>query len=357
MKKFSLRQFSYFDDQKDITKNFSGNQVVDKLNEIMVLEFRRIHLETTRAIYNINLSKKGKVNISHNKVDSPSDINLSHDHQKTRILSLDNSLNFLQKINIATLDGKIKADRQDKFVQINEFLRLIEKTDVIKMFSKSPINIVDLGCGNAYLTFATYHYFNNILNIPAQLTGVDIKADLLEKHRKIVSSLHWNKFIFQESKIVDFEVDKPPDIVLSLHACDTATDETLYKAVKWQSKMIFSSPCCHHNLQVQLSKVDTPPFFKAIFRHNILRERMGDILTDTFRALILKIMGYQTDVIQFAPLRYTAKNLMIRAVKSTNPRNKEYIQEYRELKEFCGVTPYLEKLFKQNLSHLTLNPF
>jgi SAM-dependent methyltransferase len=245
-----------------------------------------------------------------------------------------------------TQDGRIRAKMQDKFWQINHFLQLISQTADLDQLAGSPLQVVDCGCGSAYLTFATYHYLTTILKRPTRLTGIDVKKDLLDRRAKQAQSLGWSGLTFKASRIIDFEPPTPPDIVLALHACDTATDEALAQAIKWQSQLIFSVPCCHHHLQAQLSSVGQIADLsqKPLLRHGILKERLGDILTDAFRALILRIMGYRTDVVEFISSEHTARNLMIRAVKSTRPGHSQFVREYEKMKECWGVKPYLETL-------------
>jgi len=182
------------------------------------------------------------------------------------------------------------------------------------------------------------------LNLEAHVAGVDIKADLIERHQEKVRSLGWGQLTFEVGQIADFQPETKPDVVLALHACDTATDDALAQGIRWESPLILCAPCCQHELQVQLSHVPAPAPLLPVFHHGILFERMGDILTDTFRATILRIMGYRTDVTQFVPIEHTAKNLMIRSVKTSPAGDARWVEEYRSLKAFWQVTPFLERL-------------
>jgi SAM-dependent methyltransferase len=338
-------QFSYFDEKKDITKNFSFEEVALKVDELLALPFRNIFVENTTGSLQVNISKKGKA-LVHEAMsgDSSQILDLSHDHQKSRLLTTENAAPFLKAVGILTSDGRIRADMQRKFKQINEFLRLLDETDSFNEFEGRPVHIVDFGCGNAYLTFAIYYYLHDILKLDVHVVGVDIKADLIERHREKVKSLGWNQLTFHAGTILDFQPAVMPDVVLALHACDTATDDALAQGIRWNSTLIVCAPCCQHELQEQMSHLPMPAQLLPIFHHGILFERMGDILTDTFRATILRIMGYRTDVTQFVPIEHTAKNLMIRAVKTSVPGNARWIEEYRNLKAFWQVTPYLERL-------------
>ena len=337
-------QFSYFDAKKDITSNYLPGESTAPLDELLALPFRNIFVENTTGNLQVNISKKGKALVNAVKAASPAITDLSHDRQKSRLLTAENAEPFLKAVGIMTHDGKIRADMQRKFKQINEFLRLLDETDSFLHFNGKPLHVVDFGCGNAYLTFAVYYYLHDILELDAHVVGVDIKADLIEHHQEKAKTLGWSQLTFQTGRISDYRSEIVPDVVLALHACDTATDDALAQGIRWGSKLIVCAPCCQHELQQQMSQVPMPTALLPIFQHGILFERVGDILTDTFRATILRIMGYRTDVTQFVPIEHTAKNLMIRSVKTSPAGNARWIEEYRNLKEFWQVTPYLERL-------------
>jgi SAM-dependent methyltransferase len=344
-------QFSYFDAKKDITKNYQGEESAEMLEQLLALEFKNVHLQSAHDNVDITITNKGKAIIHHSKPGNQlHKVNLSHDRQKAVPLTATDAAPFLKAVGIMTEDGKIKAHMQSKFRQINEFLKLVQQTGELEKFDTYPIHVVDCGCGNAYLTFAFYYYLNYVLNIPTHLTGIDINGELLRRHAEKSLSLGWSNLTFQTTSIIDFMPEMKTDIVLALHACDTATDEALAQGIKWKSKLIISAPCCQHHLQEQLNHQPAPSPFGPVERHNILKERLGDILTDTFRALILRIMGYQTDVVQFVSSEHTTKNLMIRAVKSVKAGDPKFVQEYRELKDFWKVTPYLEQLLGEDFA-------
>ncbi len=350
-------QFSYLDAKKDITKNYRGDEVIAILEQLIAIGFKNVHVQTTHNIVDITITNKGKALIHKSKPAQPVQAtNLIHDRQKNVLLSTDDAAPFLKAVGIMTEEGKIRADMQSKFRQINEFLKLVQQTGELEKFSASPLHVVDCGCGNAYLTFAFFYYLNNVLHIPTQLTGIDVNGELLTRHAEKSLSLGWPDLTFQTTSIIDFQPVTPPDIVLALHACDTATDEALAQGIQWQSKLIISAPCCQHHLQKQLDHQLAPPPFGPVERHSILKERLGDILTDTFRALLLRIMGYSTDVVQFVSSDHTAKNLMIRAVKSLKAGDARFVREYKELKDFWKVTPYLEQLLGEDFANLLQEP-
>ncbi len=347
-------QFSYFDEKRDTTKNHLGREAEAQVDALLMLPFSQIHVLTTATELQVQISRKGVARVHRRKVTgefvAPS---LSHDREKPRLIPEDVLDPFLQALDIQMPDGRIRASKRRKFVQINEFLRLVTDTASLEEI-EPPVRIVDCGCGGAALTFATYHYLNHILKHPAKATGIDVKADLIAKQNARARELRWPDLQFEVSSIIDYEPITPPDVVIALHACDTATDEALAQAVKWHARMIFSAPCCHHHMQAQMDALPMPQVFQPVLRHGILKERLGDVLTDGFRAQILRILGYSTDVVQFISLEHTAKNLMIRAVKQKPPGDPQAIAEYRSLADFWGVKPYLAELLEDQLAALGL---
>lgn len=347
-------QFAYYDDKKCITKNYAGEDLQENLNNLLQMPFKNLHVSTTGGDIQVNISKSGKPLLHRTKAARPLEVSeTTHNRQKDLLLPEGKPDPYLQAIGFMTQDGLIKADKQKKFRQINEFLKLLQQTGELEKFDKPVIEIVDYGCGNAYLTFGTYHYLNHILGKPTRMVGIDVRGELLEKHTQTAQSLGWENLTFEKSTIAEFVPSAPPDITVALHACDTATDEALAQGSQRGSKLIISAPCCHHHLQEQLRHNPVPESFRPVFRHGILAERQGDILTDSFRALILRIMGYQTDVVQFISSEHTAKNLMIRAVRSDIVAPPHFVEEYRQMKDYWKVTPYLETLLGEDFqAHL-----
>ncbi|OQY37279.1 MAG: hypothetical protein B6243_00970 [Anaerolineaceae bacterium 4572_5.2] len=341
-------QFSYFDGKQDISKNYAGDELAEKVDELLALAFKSIALRASSGDIRVQITKKGKAIIHQDKAPAkqPQQPDLSHNHRKDLLLPFDKPNPFLQTIGIMTAEGRIRAKMQDKFWQINRFLQLVHQSIDLKRLSHSPLRVVDCGCGSAYLSFATYHYLSDILERPTQMVGIDLKSDLLQRRGEQARNLGWDGLRFEASRIIDYTPAAPPDIVLALHACDTATDESLAQAARWGSRYIFSVPCCHHHLQAQLPSVGQAVSLshKPVLRHGILKERLGDILTDAFRALILRIMGYRSEVVEFISSEHTDKNLMIRAVKASKPGQAQFLREYQAMKAEWGATPYLEEL-------------
>ncbi|HZU69763.1 MAG TPA: SAM-dependent methyltransferase [Ktedonobacteraceae bacterium] len=340
-------QFSYFTEKQDITRNYSGVQAGEKLDEVLALPFSSITAQAIDQILRVHLNKKGQAVVQVEKVDTPGQKpDLAHDASKKLPLPAERPDAFLQAVGIMDTLGKIRPGMHAKFSQINEFLKLLEHTEELDAFEKTPVNILDCGCGSAYLSFAAYHYLNDVRGIPARLVGIDVNETLIQKDNAESEQLGYTDACFQRSSIIDYEPDVPPDIVLALHACDTATDEAIAQGIRWQSRLILCAPCCHHHLQKQLQAVEP---FEPVFRHGILKQRMGDILTDAFRALILRMLGYKTDVVEFVSPEHTDKNLMIRAVKRGQQDTAQFVQEYIKLKNYWHVTPYLETLLGDRL--------
>lgn len=343
-------QFSYFDAQKDITKNYAREELLQQVDLLLSLEFKHIHLHTHEQTTQIQITRKNKVLIHSTKPDpAQQEKNWSHDRQKKTFLLEPAAVPFLQAVGLMGEHGKIKADMYGKFRQIQEFIKLISQTGALDHLTASPLRVVDAGCGNAYLTFAFYYYLHDHLRRATSMIGIDSRSEPLERHREKVAQLGWADLLFQTSAIIDFDPAVAPEVMLALHACDTATDEALARGIQWHSHLLVSVPCCHHHLQLQLEQQPFAAPFGPVLQHSILKERLGDILTDSFRVLILQVMGYQADIVQFVSSEHTAKNVMIRAVKSRQPGNPQAVQEYKELKAFWNITPYLEQLLDENL--------
>ncbi len=342
-------QFSYFTQKQDITKNYRGSEAGEKLGELLALPFHAIAAQSLHEMLYVQISKKGRPVVRRVPAGEATSLtaNLSHDHQKHLALPADRPDAFLQATGIMDAQGRVRPSMQAKFTQINELLKLLEHTGELQRFEDTPVQILDCGCGSAYLSFAVYHYLNEVQHIPARLVGVDVNESLIEKDTRQSKELGYSDACFQKSTILDYAPETPPDIVLALHACDTATDEAISQGVRANARLILAAPCCHHHLHEQLHAVAP---MTPVFEDGILKKRLADILTDTFRALILRILGYKTDVVEFIAAEHTDKNLLIRAVRRRSPGNTEVIQEYLDLKNYWGVTPYLETLLGESLT-------
>ena len=271
----------------------------------------------------------------------------SHDRQKNRLLDPDSD--FLRQIGISDRNGLIKPSMRDKYLQIEEFLRILMPTlrDEIatgrlqKPTQDEPLNVFDHGCGNAYLTFAV-HCFLNEQEIPNKIIGIDQRDDSRQRNTKIASDLGLNdSIIFRAEKIAELGAENV-DLAIALHACDTATDDAIAWSVENHAQILLVSPCCHHDLQSQLVKISEP--WSIITKNGILKERLGDILTDSLRAQILKLHGYRTDIIEFIGDEHTPRNLLIRAVFTKSTSEADEKAKYQELLNIWSVKPRLAEL-------------
>ena len=268
-------QFSYFESTKDISKNYRGIAASEALEQLLHYPFKNYKIESRRGDFHVQMTKKGKA-IIHRSRQASTGPSLTHNRRKVQPLTEASATPFLQAVGIIGQNGQIKAAMRRKLRQINEYLRLLEDTiEVDQLRRQTPLHVVDFGCGNAYLTFATYYYLSHILGLPTHLTGVDSKADLMTRHLQRSETLQWEHLDFVPTTIIDYKSEHPPQIVLALHACDTATDEALAQGIGWHSPYILSAPCCHHHLQAQLRRQPGPSPFQPVLRQGILRERLG----------------------------------------------------------------------------------
>jgi|APSaa5957512622_1039677.scaffolds.fasta_scaffold29078_4 hypothetical protein len=339
-------QITYYDQKRGVTQNYDDKDFLEKLDELLTTPFNQIHLQASTGDLHIRITKKGKTLLKKAKPSRPEPRpELSHNRQKRYPLSSSAPDEFLHEIGIMDQSGSVKPSMQDKFRQINEFLRLMDQVVTSQGLLGDMISIVDCGCGNAYLTFSGYHYLNHIQGRDAQVVGIDSRPEAIEKCIRLRDSLGWSGLEFSVSRIEEFTPSTSPDMVLSLHACNTATDEAIARGVIWQSQIILAAPCCQHELRPQIEAT----LFDPVLRHGVLKQRTAEILTDACRAEILHIMGYRTDVVQFIDSKHTPKNLMIRARKGLKPGNRQAVDRYMALRDFWRIKPSIERLLNHEL--------
>ncbi|MBY0514506.1 MAG: SAM-dependent methyltransferase, partial [Gemmataceae bacterium] len=276
----------------------------------------------------------------------------SHNRVKDVPLPEGEADHLLEVMGISGPDGRVRPTMRAKFNQINEFLKQIAHTlDDAKLNNLGrEIRILDCGCGSSYLTLAAHHYLNDVLQIPTQILGVDVNDEVIRASVERADRLGANGLFFECRKIGTADVDA--DIVLALHACDTATDDAIAQAVRSEARLLLSVPCCHHDLNKVLTAGGPSEVLRPMLRHGILLQRTADLVTDAFRALALRIMGYRTDVVEFVGTEHTPRNLMIRAVRGPAPGDAAHVAEYVELKRFWRVTPYIEKVLGEPFQNL-----
>lgn len=322
---------------KSEVKNFAGREWSRQLDEMLAQRFTQIHVQTGDGDLHIRITRKDRVLISKGapSVAGPAQPQ-RHNRTKEYPLPAEGPDAFLDAIGIKNERGEVRPSMQAKFRQINSFIRLIEPLIPEKL--SRPLEILDCGCGSAYLTFALYHALVHGRKIHANLTGIDKNRDVIEKCSALRDQLGWEGLSFHVAEIGAFTPEVSPDLVLSLHACDMATDEAIAKGILSDSRAIVAAPCCQHELHHKIAS----PHFAPVLRHGILRERLADILTDTFRALVLEIMGYRTQAVEFVSADATPKNLLLRAEKIREPGDGTAMQEYLDLKKFWSVEPVIE---------------
>ena len=356
VKKF---QAEMTDDGQVQVKNLDMNAAAEGLEEIIAQRGARdLHLMTAKGDLHMRVTKKGHVMVTRSAEMDRAVVIQPHDRVKNLPLTAFDSAALLRTIGLADGSGKIRTSMRGKYDQVNEFLKVVKETvPGAKKDSTSPITshqspstftVVDCGCGKAYLTLSLYFYLTEVLKFPdVKVIGVDRRADVITAAQKMAAQLDVaDKVVFFESDLGAFQLDKA-DMVVSLHACDTATDEALAKGVEWKAKYILSAPCCQHELQKTIGAAGSsaPPYqgtFGGLIRQSILRERLCDILTDAFRAMILRILGFKTQVIEFVSSEATARNIMLKCEYGVKPGQPGPIGEYLNLRDYWKVTPWLE---------------
>ena len=328
-------------------KNFDANGAAEGLEEIIAQKGARdLHLMTASGDLHVRVTRKGHVHVSRSaEMDRVAQVQ-PHDRVKNLPLTSFDSSTLLRVIGLADGEGRVRASMRGKYDQVNEFLKVIE--DVVKGDERRETGeefvVVDCGCGKAYLTLALYFYLTQRLKFPkVRVIGVDRRADVIAAAQKMAQQLDVSDQVqFVTSKLSTFDSElSTPDMVISLHACDTATDEALARGVEWGCRYIVSAPCCQHELQKAIGP-QSDAAFAGVLRHGILRERLCDILTDAFRAMILRVLGYRTQVVEFVSPDATARNVLLRAEAGARGGQSGAVSDYLNLRDYWHVTPWLE---------------
>lgn len=322
-------------------KNLAFDEIAKYLTEQLNDHFRQLEIQSAIGSGHVLISKKGKATIkikkdnSNHKDTAPND--LSHNRAKKYILQEGIAVPFLIDLGIMTQDGTIVRTKYDKYRQINRFLEFIE--DILPKLSKERENvIIDFGCGKSYLTFAMYYYLKILKEYPIRIIGLDLKEDVINKCNQLKERYDYQNLDFLIGDIASYDGVKQVDMVVTLHACDTATDYALAKAVKWGAGVILSVPCCQHELNSQIKNTLMEP----IFQYGIIKERMASLYTDAIRAQLLEGCGYHTQLLEFIDMEHTPKNILIRAVKQGKPKQNQ--QQLDAVIEFLQVNPTLKQL-------------
>ena len=309
---------------KEFHKNMTKDDVITRISDWMNGTFKQMQLESDTCTASVLVSKKGTMTIKkkpHMK-GTGKPVNLAHNRKKRYILEEGIPVPFLVELGVQTKEGTIVHAKYDKFRQINRFLEFIE--DVLPKLDKNQeTRIIDFGCGKSYLTFAMYYYLKVLKGYPVRITGLDLKTDVIEHCSRLAKKFGYDSLEFLHGDIASYEGTDEVDMVVTLHACDTATDYALEKAVRWNAKVILSVPCCQHEVNKQMKS----ELFAPVFHYGIIKERMAALYTDALRAEVLEAMGYRVQILEFIDMEHTPKNLLIRAVKQGKRKeNREVIE-------------------------------
>lgn len=321
-------------------ENLKDSEAVEKIVEYMN-QFKQMQLETKAFRYTVLVSKKGKFTIQKKKqTGCVKEADLSHNRSKKYILQEGVAVPFLQDLGVMTAEGKIVRTKFDKFRQINRFLEFIE--DILPQLAKDrEVTILDFGCGKSYLTFAMYYYLHELKKYDVRIIGLDLKTDVIRHCNQLSEKYGYEKLKFLEGNIADYTGVEAVDMVVTLHACDTATDYALDKAVGWNAKVILSVPCCQHEVNGQIESETLQPLFK----YGLIKERMAALVTDAMRAEYLESRGYDAQILEFIDMEHTPKNILIRAVKTG--KKKENMDKIKKCEEFLHIRPLLGKLLEE----------
>lgn len=345
-----LFQLESFIKTQAFHENLEADAARERIEKYME-EFQQMQAETVKETWTVLVSKKGKVTVKRRKQkDAVQQADRSHNRKKQYILQEGIPVPFLKDLGVMTDDGKIIRTKTDKFRQINRFLEFIE--DILPGLDKGrELTILDFGCGKSYLTFAMYYYLHELKGYDIRIIGLDLKEQVIAHCRELAEKYGYKKLDFLVGDIADYKGVERVDMVVTLHACDTATDYALAKAVGWNAQVILSVPCCQHEVNIQISEKirresreeDALISLSPVLDYGILRERFSALVTDGLRAKYLEGMGYETQVLEFIDMEHTPKNVLLRAVKK-NKQNEKILEEIKKCQEFLGVSPTLGRL-------------
>ncbi len=347
LKKELRFQAEEFKENQAFHQNLQKAELGEYVKRQLKEGFRQLEIHSRLGSGTVLVGKKGTMTVkSKRKVLAPLEretglFALSHNRQKQYVLQEGIPVPFLVDLGVMTEEGRVVRARYDKFRQINRFLEFIE--DILPKLDRTRENvIIDFGCGKSYLTFAMYHYLNRIKSYPIRVIGLDLKKDVIARCSLLARKYGYDRLSFYQGDIADYEGVDKVDMVVTLHACDTATDYALYKAVRWKARVILSVPCCQHELNGQMAN----ELMKPVFQYGVIRERIAALYTDSLRAELLEGEGYRTQILEFIDMEHTPKNLLIRAVKEG--KRKDNREEIRRLTEFLQVTPTLQRLLRED---------
>ena len=330
-------------------QNFSEKEMVERIQNYLEGLFKQGEIKTISEEVTVLVSKKGKITVKRKKQAIPvsnkksdAEQKLQHNRTKQYILMDGQPVDFLVGLGVQTPDGRVTKNRYDKFRQINRYLEFIE--DVLEELPKDrTIRIIDFGCGKSYLTFAMYYYLHELQHRDIEVTGLDLKADVIRHCNELAQNLGYTHLHFEKGDISTYDGADAVDMVVTLHACDTATDYALEKAIKWGANVIMAVPCCQHEINKQIKS----EMLKPVLKYGLIKERMSALITDALRANLLEQQGYDTQILEFIDMEHTPKNLLIRAVKRKGMQARKKRNDITEVTELLQISPTLERLLKE----------
>ena len=337
-------QTSVSDGKKEFHKNYEKAELLEQLDHWLRKDYRQLQMDTTTQSVQALVSKKGKTTVKQKIArDMRSARVLDHNRKKRYLLEEGTPIPFLVDLGVMTAEGAIVRSRYDKFRQINRYLEFVE--DILPELDKDrELTLIDFGCGKSYLTFALYYYLTVKKQYRIRMIGLDLKKDVMEHCQELAEKYGYDRLTFLTGDIADYDGVELVDMVVSLHACDTATDYALEKALQWNAKVIFAVPCCHHELNRQMHSTEMNP----VLKYGLIQERMAALMTDAFRADVLELEGYQVQVLEFIDMEHTPKNILIRAVKQNTPLPFEKKEKLLDSLQTCmgiwNVNPLFYRL-------------
>jgi SAM-dependent methyltransferase len=341
-------QFEYRFPKKVTHRNVAPAQAADEAAALLSETFSQAVLRTADETFHVTLAKNGGWSVKRNaaEVAAASEAPAAHNRAKNYVLPEGRPIPFLVRLGVMTAEGRVVAARQDKFRQINRFLEMVADT-LPALPADRTVRVVDFGSGKSYLTFALYHFLRIEKGLDVEIVGLDIKRDVIAGCARIAHQLGWaDRLRFEVGDIAGFgDESSRADLVVSLHACDTATDDAIAKAIGWGASVILAVPCCQHEIYAKLPSRDVENPVRPLLKHGIFRERLAALITDALRAEALEREGYGVQVLEFIPLEHTPKNLLIRAIRRAKPehgRQERAGREYDTFRDFWHVAPYLD---------------
>ena len=337
-------QVEKYTDKQVFHENIEIEDLRDYLLDYMENSYKQLAAWSENNTFDLKISKKGKVFLGKKNANNSNLINKDHNKKKNYILEEGMIIEPLIDLGVFTKEGKVVKSKYDKYKQINRFVEIID--DEIKKNDYKELTILDFGCGKSYLTFILYYYFVEIKKINVKMIGLDLKEDVIKKCNEVAKRYKYDNLHFELGDINGYKYNNKVDMVITLHACDTATDYALYNAVKWNAKMIFSVPCCQHELNHQMK----PENLNILTRYGIVQERVAALMTDAVRGNLLEAVGYKTQLLEFIDIAHSPKNILIRASKSNISKQKieKSLTEVEQLREEFNFNPTLYNLLKQD---------